>query len=376
MASEGNIVIEERQPGEDRGRNVIGPFALSFVLAGILIAMLVSTGGVWNVLANTRLLDLLIKGGVIAYHDDQIGFIEGVSSYEDYLKSQDPIDWPIIVAGVGIFFFFWLCKGFQFHILCRFYGIEGGYGQHVRSYYQGLFYNYFLPYKVGDVATIESLRGAGASGDRVAAVMQALDLFVIFEIVMFALVAIPGIGWGPWLAQLFWALVILAIAWLFVRAPRGEGRRLTLWKAAPVIFRELAKKPRTLIGLALLSLAAFGVEDIAAYCAAMAFTGDVVRLHVDFSVLLMGVVGSYIARFIPVTPGGIGQFEWGFAAALYIGGVGLPEAVTIGLLDNILRYAAYLQFYFIVINVPPRSGHLAPSSTIFGTFRRSRPEAA
>ena len=106
----------------------------------------------------------------------------------------------------------------------------------------------------------------------------------------------------------------------------------------------------------------------------MAFTGDVVRLHVDYSVLLMAVVASAIARLIPLTPGGIGLLEWGFAAALALGGVGVPEAVTIAVLFNLMRYTAFLQFYYIVINVPPRSGHQASSSTIFETFRRSRPD--
>src|SRR5262245_8214556 len=70
----------------------------------------------------------------------------------------------------------------------------------------------------------------------------------------------------------------------------------------------------------------------------MAFTGNHVILSVSFSTLLMGVVGGYIARLIPVTPGGIGQFEWGFAAGLYLGGLGFPECVTIAVLDNFIRY--------------------------------------
>jgi uncharacterized membrane protein YbhN (UPF0104 family) len=87
-------------------------------------------------------------------------------------------------------------------------------------------------------------------------------------------------------------------------------------------------------------LLAFALEDIAAYLIAMAFTSTYVILKVDFSVLLMAVVASYIARLIPLTPGGIGQFEWGFATALYIGGVGLPECVAIAVLDNALRYVS------------------------------------
>jgi uncharacterized membrane protein YbhN (UPF0104 family) len=159
-----------------------------------------------------------------------------------------------------------------------------------------------------------------------------------------------------------------------VRTPRGEPQGPSLLRAASVAFRELARKPRLLAGLAALSLISFALVDVAAYCAAMAFTGDVVRLNVDYSVLLMAVVAGYIARSIPLTPGGLGLLEWGFASALAIGGVGVPEAVTIAILFNLMRYTAFLQFYYIVINIPPRSGHQADSSTIFGTFRRSRPE--
>jgi len=47
---------------------------------------------------------------------------------------------------------------------------------------------------------------------------------------------------------------------------------------------------------------------------------------------------GYVARLIPLSPGGIGQYEWGFAVALVLGGVGAPEAATLAILDNLLRY--------------------------------------
>src|SRR5688572_4319313 len=121
MGPDGKIVIEERSNIEP-GRSVIGPFAISFLLAAFLLGLLIAWGGLWNVVANTRLLDVLIKGGVVAYHDEQRGFIEGVRSYGDYLKSQDPIDWSVVFVGFFVFYFHWLCKGFQFHLLSRFYG--------------------------------------------------------------------------------------------------------------------------------------------------------------------------------------------------------------------------------------------------------------
>jgi uncharacterized membrane protein YbhN (UPF0104 family) len=352
--------------------SLLGSFTLAYASMVILMVLLVYYGGVWNLLANTRLLDLLIRAGVIAYHDDQIGFVLGVNEYGDYLKSQDPVSWSIIAIVFVIFWFFWSVKGVQFHLLCRFYGIEGSFADHARALNRGVLYNSYLPYRIGDIATADTLKAAGSPADRAAAVVHIMDLFVIFEIVVFAFIALPGEGWGPWLMQLLWSLIILGVAAFLVRrnpAAHAEPGHSFLG-TVHVSLRELANAPRTLVTLCLLSLVAFGVEDIAAYLTAMAFTGDHVKLHVEFSVLLMGVCGSYIARFIPITPGGVGQFEWGFATALYIGGVGLPEAVTIGVLDNVVRYVAFLPYYAVTSRSPGETS----ADSVFDTFTRVAPE--
>ena len=85
--------------------------------------------------------------------------------------------------------------------------------------------------------------------------------------------------------------------------------------------------------LCALSLIAFALEDVAAYVIANAF-----GIGVQFPVIVMGVGAGYVARLIPLSPGGIGQYEWGFAVALVLGGVGAPEAAILAILDNLLRY--------------------------------------
>lgn len=361
----------------EAGAPLGGSFTLSYLLAGLLIAALFWFGDVWSVLANTRLLDTLIRAGVIAYHDAQMGIVKGVPNFGDYLKSQDPVHWSLVFVAFGVFYFVWLCKGTQFNVLCRFYGIEGTWGAQAKAYYKGLFYGFYLPFGLGDAATIEGLRAQGAPGPRASAVVRVMGLFVIFEVAVFALIALPGEGWGPWLAQLLWAFVILGIVAFFMRGTRRGASDETdgLLKTARIAFRELAKKPATLVKVSLLSLLSHAMEAVAAFVIAMAFSGDNVRLHVPFPVILMGVCGGHIARMIKLTPGGIGQYEWGFAAALYLGGVGAPEAVTCAILTNMLRYAGYLQYYYIVFNVPPRSGPEPGYARIFGVFRRSASSA-
>lgn len=374
MSTSRAIKSEHRRIVRPGGRGLLGPLVLSCGLAVLLGAALIAYCGVWNFLANTRLLDLFIRGGIIAYHDDQIGFVHGVNDYADYLKSQDPISWPVLAVVVAIFWLFWIVKGVQFHLLCRFYGIEGSLIEHARAYNRSFLYNSYLPYRIGDIAGVETLTARDAPAENAAAVFHVMDLFVIFEIVVFALIALPGEGWGPWLMQLFWSVVILGAALFIWRPSMSGGATPTsgLRSTARIAWSELSREPRTLLALCLLSLLAFGVEDIAAYLTAMSFTGDHVKLHVEFSVLLMGVCGSYIARLVPVTPGGIGQFELGFAAALYVGGVGIPEAVTIAVLDNFVRYVAFLPYY----GVTTLWASGIDARAVFATFTRADPATA
>ena len=66
--------------GNERSRtgDLVGSFALSYLVAFLLIAALVYFGDVWEVVANSRFLDFLIRVGIVKYHDKNIGFV-GVS---------------------------------------------------------------------------------------------------------------------------------------------------------------------------------------------------------------------------------------------------------------------------------------------------------
>ncbi len=316
--------------------NIVGNFCLSYLLGLILLGSLIYSAGIWMVLANSRFLDFLIRVGVIQYHDKGSGWVEGVADSEFYYQSQLPVDWLLILVAAGIFLLFWGIKAIQFHGVARHYGIDGTLGEHGRAYLYGLGINRLFPFRIGEIATAKVLTGQGAAEDRASATVFASELFTLFEIAIFAFVGLLLMGWTPWLSQVFWALVIFSVLYLWMR---NTGPDLILhparqWiKSARATLQTFTKNPGVLFRLSILSVIAFGLEDIAAYVIANAFL-----IGVDFTVLLMGIVGSYIARLIPLSPGGVGQFEWGFAAALYLGGVGLPEAATIAILDNLLRY--------------------------------------
>jgi uncharacterized membrane protein YbhN (UPF0104 family) len=338
------LPAESEPHAGDRARvDRVWSYTFSYGLGLLLLGLLIWSSGIWNFLANTRLLSVLIDSGVVSYHDAQTGLIRGVPDLKYFLKSQDPIKWGLVEGAAFLFLIFWLIKAAQFHGFCEFVGIRGTFTQHARAYLEGIGVNRLLPFNQGLVRMAKFMEGQGADIEKVTQAAFLGELFVVIEIVVYAAYGPYGLGWSVWLAQIFWSLVILGLCYLMARPNRfyPEPSIVPLqWGEVTQTFKALARKPMTFSKLTILSLLAFGLEDIAAYMIAMAFTSTHVILNVNFSILLMAIVASYIARLIPLTPGGVGQFEWGFAAGLYLGGVGWPECVTIACLDNFVRYVS------------------------------------
>lgn len=318
---------------------LIGMLTLSWLIAGALLTALVNAGGIWNLLANSRLLSLLIETGVVRYHDKQIGPIQGVPELKYYLASQDPVAWIVVLVAALLMLGYWAMKSIQFHAISSAMGMSGSVGDHTRAYLYGMGLNRWLPFQLGDIGTAMVLRGEGGQPDEKAlGSVHLSNVFVLFEILFFGAIGLLLLGWGVWIGQIFWPLVILGLAFLIVR--RGDlSAGVLYWQGLRKALSWLLERPLLFFMLGVLSVLAFLFEHVAVYALSQAFTSQHVIINIEFSVFLMALVAGSIARLIPVTPGGIGQFEWGFAVAIYLSGTGMPEAVTIALLFAVLRYS-------------------------------------
>lgn len=335
-------------------RSVSGEFlrtlALSIVFGVFLLGSLVYIAGPWNILANTRLLRLLIDSGIVKYHDRDAGFVQGVADHVYYLKSQEPVEWTVVLLAVAILFLFWLLRGVQFHDLARYHALPGASGQHARAYRAGLTYSKLMPLHLGDAAATAVLQQGGATPRQAYSTLFLLRLFLLFSIGMYSLIGLLTIGWAAWLGQMLCALLLVGITYWWARPFFSPAAGVSPLAAAKSHVRELLQRPSRLARFVLLALLLFGMEDIVLYLLTMAFSTQQVLLHVGFDLILMAFVSGYLARQIPLTPGGIGQFEWGFVAALYLGGVGLPEAATIAILYSVVYYLAFGLFYLATLS--------------------------
>lgn len=337
------------EPVERGSGTFLATMALSLLTGLLLLGSLIYLASPWNILANTRLLNLFIEAGLIKYHDRDAGFVEGVAQHVYYLKAQDPIVWMLVPGILGIYLLIAGLKAVQFHQIAQFYGIRGSLGQHARAFFYGLIYKETLPFHLGEVAVAAELNAEGIPLKQSRATLSLFNAFFLFEVAVFALFGLLGIGWAAWLFQLFCALIIIGTLYLWTHSEKSSPFA-SLPRAIGSHFMGLAQQePLRLFNLSLLSLLAFGLRDAAAYLTAMAFSSEFVLLNIDPSLILMGVLGGYIASFIRLTPGGIGQFEWGFATALFIGGVGLPEAATAAILVNFFRYIALFVLFIIML---------------------------
>ncbi len=321
------------------GRGLFWPFVLSYLIAIGAMYQLIVAGGVWNLLGITRLLYPLSQSGVIAVTDADEGFFHGLPDPKFYAYANDSVSWGLVALAALLFVGVWGLKSLQFHMLSRFCAADGSYGSHARAYFYGRGVNRIMPFDIGKVAAASALEGQGVPVERAAQTVWLAGLFIVFETVTYALYGLFSVGLNGWLSMMAWPLVILAASYLFMRAKKGEGGGPGEFFAhARQAIRAINTQPGLLIRLALMSLLAFFLIEVAAYVISQAFTGSFVIINVAFKYVGMGVVGGYVARLIPVTPGGIGQWEWGFATAVYAGGLGMPESVALAVLVTLVRY--------------------------------------
>jgi uncharacterized membrane protein YbhN (UPF0104 family) len=331
-----------------RPQGLTASFALSYLLAFVLLGGLVLAAGFWNVIANTRALAALIAAGIIPLGEDDPGFGAGVPAVNLWIRSQEPVTWQLLLLAAGLFAAVAVLKGVQFHRIAQFLGIEGTFGQHLRAYLYGNGLGRMLPYGVGEVAWASALEGQGnATWNDAAKLVFIFKCFLLFEIATFALVGLVMAGLLGWAASLVPPLLILGGAWLLMRPPADQrappGARR---QSAREVFAELSREPQTFVGLVILSLVSFLLVEIASYIVPQAFSTLEVPLIqnelrfvvVTPAVVVMAVVGGYVARLVQVTPGGVGQFEWGFAFVLVMAGLPLAPAVVVALLVSAVRY--------------------------------------
>lgn len=327
-----------RMDTKSTAERVVTSLALPWLVSITLLGFLAVAGGLWNLVANSRVLNLMIEGGVVRFHDKQIGPIDGVPELKYFIASQDPIAWPLLALALVCMACFWLLKGLQLGHLIKKASGSADVVDSLRLYSRSQARDRWLPMRAGDQVIAAELASENQSAQVQSATVDNVRFIAVCELAFFSVVSLLFLGWTGWLEQAFWGLLILLLAYWVSRPSDSWEAAIDYSGAAKRAFRPMTDQPLVFLGIFAMSALAFFAEHVGVYLLSQAFTSTNVIINIEFPVFLMALVAGNIARLVPVTPGGLGQFEWGFAMAVYISGTGMPEAVTIAILFALLRY--------------------------------------
>ena len=356
-ATEGGQLGTSSSLSDERTTGILSVILPSYLICLAIIAGLVIAGGLWEVLAGTRILSALISGGIVALSEDDAGLGTGVPGLHYFVQSQEPVTWSLVLLSSGLFLAVAFLKAVQFRRIAQFVGIEGTFSDHFRAYIYGNGLGRMLPHGMGEVAWATALEAQGsASMKKSAKLVLIFKGLLLFEIFSFAFIGLIMSGLLAWGIALVPPLAILAVSWILTREekPQTVGE---FWQRAGNVFGELAQDGQLLVGLALLSLTSFALVEFATYLIPNAFSSLTVPLIWDElryvvvtpSVIVMAVVAGYIARLIPITPGGVGQFELAFALVLMANGLPVTPAVIVTLLASFVRYGTGLILFGVTM---------------------------
>ncbi|MGR3627093.1 MAG: lysylphosphatidylglycerol synthase domain-containing protein [Limimaricola sp.] len=355
---------------------LLGLLTPSYVLCAALLVAMVVAAGLWELLANTRLLAALLAGGIVALGEDDPGLGAGVPGVHYFIRSQELVTWSLVLLAATIFVAVALLKGLQFHRIARLLGIEGTLGEHLRIFIYGHGIGRMTPYRLGEVAWAAGLQNQGASPQQAIRLVFIFKCFLIFELAFFALIGLVMNGLLDWAIALVPPFAILLASWLLMR-PSAEARvgQASWWTRAAAAFGDLCRDPQMMLALALLSLLSFALVEFATYIVPQAFTTRVALLVQDMtrivvvvtpSVIVMAVIGGYIGRLVQVTPGGVGQFELAFALVLMVNRLPVTEAITLAFLVSAVRYAAGLLLFGVTMLVFGAKTNFQQVRALFG----------
>jgi uncharacterized membrane protein YbhN (UPF0104 family) len=369
MARRQSTREKDTVPAGDPERRLSGTIFLTYLLALFLFSALMYVVGLDGILAMTRLYGILQRGGFVPFGDADTAVGATAPELSNQVMAMDPIDWGLILISVGIFVLVWVLKSIQFNGVVRFTGAEGRLGERARLFLYGTGLNRWLPFRAGNTAIVDGLEDQGLSRDKATFVAYCTQVLDVIAILVFALISWLLFGAATWLGILFGPLVIVGMSYFLTR--RSGRRGVTAFQAGKNVLRALAQRPGTLATMIALSLAVFVLEVLVAYFVSQAFTSVNVLLNLEWQLVLVGVLGAHIARLIPLTPGGLGQYEWGFVLAIYVAGGGFGAATTTALVTHALLYVTATLMMAGAI----RGGVTTDLRRTLDRFRRATPEA-
>ncbi len=277
-------------------------------------------------------------------------FLVYLVGIQEFLGQLKQLSYIAIAGSIAVYGCSWYFRTWRLNIMTKAMGKQIRFLDLFKLHISGYALNVVLPGKLGDVATVGYLRLYGMSGIKsVALILQTriLDLFAInLLLVMF------GIGFVNNQVPLWFGIIII-LSFVISGAPfllildkkrlfsrwfLKDFKRKTIKRIAGKLnelylsFHQIISDKRLLMVTVLLSAVIWFIEGLTCYIIAIS-TGASITLAQCICAICVG----NISKILPFTPGGVGVYETFMAVTLGMSGVIFKQAVTISILDQIIK---------------------------------------
>ena len=319
--------------------------------------------GILEMAANFRALDELADLSIVKLADVGSGFLNvgldliGVSNRK---FGWAPFWLAIVFVSASL-----LLRGIRQRLLASRFGVPASVPGQLSSHFFGRGLNLFFPFGPGELGTVQSLVDGGAPLEAARTAVLHNRLLEVLAIVILLAAGFVYLGWEGAVAPFFWgAVIVVSVVSLtrpLGRSGDGEEQRsflARLWaalngRALVRATRELAKGPRFLVAMSLLSVALLALEILGYWLMKQAFSSSLEGyvLMKDISLVHFSIVIAVanLTRVVPYTFASLGIYELASVLMFRVFGEGFLTATTVTILHSLLINGLTLVFFVVAL---------------------------
>ncbi|MDK2974400.1 MAG: glycosyltransferase AglD [Methanofollis sp.] len=232
----------------------------------------------------------------------------------------------------------WIMRGWRYRAILGGLAVRIGLTFSTACIFLSQTANLIVPARLGDLVRIFILKHEG-----LATYSQGVSSFIverIFDVVTIAflgLLALPFvIGTPEWFLPLIAVPIVAGAAFIFLLLLMGD--RHSENKYLSIIYGMLAEIRTTSLNLA--AFLVFGISSIGIWLVDILVCVVVVLMFgesIPFMVVVLAIVIGNLVKAVPITPGGIGTYEFALAVTFELAGMAPATATVIAVIDHLIK---------------------------------------
>ncbi|TAJ44206.1 lysylphosphatidylglycerol synthase transmembrane domain-containing protein [Methanofollis fontis] len=251
------------------------------------------------------------------------------------ISSADPLYLAIAVIVCTLA---WVMRGWRYRAILAGLSVRATLGFSTACIFLSQTANLIVPARLGDLVRIFILKHEGMAGYSQGVSSLIIErIFDVVTVALLGLIALPFvIGTPEWFLPLIAVPIVggalFAVFLMLFGERTSDNRYLRIIYDMLAEIRAASLNPSALIILGLSSVAIWLV-DIAVCAIVILMFGEMVPI----SVVILAVVIGNLVKAVPITPGGVGTYEFALAVTFELAGTAPATATVIAVVDHLIK---------------------------------------